>query len=223
MTSKPSFPLTLAAAIAVSACAVSFGKPTGACDSHRRGARLVTRSVVVYGSRIPPSDTTIYYACLRPSGRSLDLGVDEEGGLYGSDATTNGFASAGTYVLAQSSTGAASLAVCARYNSTRRCAPDQHLLTVANLATGRQARVPIYARLPVPALVPFPVTAAVSRVGAVAWLQNRMTGASVRTGLQLWATVLEARGRSTLEATPSMLDAGCQGRSKTRPLTPVEN
>jgi len=184
----------------------------GACDAHRRGAALVTRYVVVYG--LPGSETattplsTTYYACRRPAGERANLGIDEMGSLYGSDATTGGFVAAGTYVAAQSSRGEADLAICARYNNSRLCPAARHWLTVVDTETGRRAHVPIYARLPVPALVPFPVTVALSAEGAVAWLQNSTVGANVTSKLQLWATALKPRGRSILAAAPAMLDSG---------------
>jgi hypothetical protein len=180
----------------------------GACDAHRQGAALVTRYVVIYGSRTAPPTITTYYACLRPVGKALDIGVDELGSLYGSDATTGGLRAAGTYVAGQSSTGEASLAICARYSNTQRCSFAQHWLTVVDTKKLRQARIPVYASLLVPALVPFPVTLALSPKGAVAWLQNSTVGASVSSRLQLWATVLIPRGRSGFAAAPAMIDAG---------------
>jgi hypothetical protein len=181
----------------------------GACDAHRPGAALVAPQVVVYGSRTArlPVITT-YFACWRPAGQALDLGVDELGSVYGSDATTGGFKAAGTYAAAQSSSGEASLAVCARYSNTRLCTPAQHWITVVDTNNRRRVRVPVYASLPVPALVPFPVTIALSAKGAVAWLQNATAGANVTASLQLWATALTRRGRSSFTALPALIDAG---------------
>jgi hypothetical protein len=164
--------------------------------------------VIVYGSRTAPSTITTYYACLRPVGKALYIGVDELGSVYGSDATTGGFRAAGTYAAAQSSTGEASLAVCARYSDTRRCTPAQHWITVVDTQDHRQARIPIYASFPVPALVPFPVTLALSPKGAVAWLENSTTGAQVTSRLQLWATLLAPHRHSGFATAPVMIDAG---------------
>ena len=200
--------IALAAAIAMAGCAPNFEQRAAICDKHRDSATLVTRAVIVYGTRTAAPATTNYYACLRPGGTSLYLGMDEAGVLYGSDATTGGLGAAGTYVIAQSSTGEASLAVCARYNISRRCTFAQHWLTVTDLATRRQAHIPIYTALRVPALVPFPVTVALSPMGALAWLQTAVLGAGASSRLQLWATPLKSGSRSTLTAAPSMIDSG---------------
>ena len=198
----------MAAALILCACGAPLTEQSQACDAHRHGAALVTRYVAVYGSRIALPATTMFYACLRPAGSRVALGIDELGSVYGSDATTGAFRAAGTYVAAQSSTGELSLAVCARYSSTRLCTPAQHWLTVVDTKTRRQAHVPIYASLPVPALVPFPATVALSPQGALAWLQSSTVGATVSKRLQLWATALQPGGRSRLAATPAMIDTG---------------
>jgi hypothetical protein len=216
----PALIATLAACLAVTVES-SLAAGTGACDAHRSAAALVTARVVVYGlpTREPlgTPHTTTYYACLRPSGRSLELGTDELGALYGSDATTGGFAAAGTYAAAQSSAGVADLAICARYHSsTRLCSAAHYWLSVADTATGRRARLPIYARLAVPALVPFPVTLALSPDGALAWLQNAVVGETATGMLQLWATALAPRSRFALEAAPSMIDSGSIARASVR-------
>jgi hypothetical protein len=198
------FPIALAVAALLSSC----GPGSGRCDARRRGAALVTPHVVVYGSKVASRAATAYYACLRPAGRPVEIGIDERGSLYGSDATAGGFGAAGSYVVAQSSTGEAALALCARYNDTRRCTPDRHWLTAVNLDTGRRAHVPIYTSLSAPAIIPFPVAITLSPDGAVAWLEHRVVGARVTDTLQLWATALAPRGRRSLAAAPSMLDAG---------------
>ncbi len=79
---------------------------------------------------------------------------------------------------------------------------------VVDTETRRRAHVPIYTELPVPALVPSRVTVALSPKGAMAWLENSTRGASVISGLQLWATALNLHGRSSLAAAPRILDAG---------------
>ncbi len=209
MTTKLTALAALVAGLLLSACGSPPKGRFGACDSHRYGAALVTPYILVYGLRSNAElPTTTYYACLRPSGARLTLGIDELGSLYGSDAATGGFRAAGTYVAAQSSSGEAALAMCARYSNTRLCSPAQHWITVVDTETRRYARVPIYTQLVVPALVPFPVTVALSPEGAVAWLENSTRGANVSSGLQLWATALNPRGRSSLTAAPLMLNAG---------------
>jgi len=213
---------SVAIGLAIGACVLICGSTagssapaaaaTGACDAHRSEAVLVTHSIVVYGLRTPVAPTTprttTYYACQRPAGTSVTLGIDELGSLYGSDATTGAFVVSGTYVLAQSSSGAASLAICARYHNSRLCSAAQHWLTVVDTRTGRRARVPIYTHLSVPTIVPFPVTVALSPDGALAWLQNITVGPNVTTGLQLWASALRPSGRSGLAASPQLLDSG---------------
>jgi hypothetical protein len=208
--------IALVAGLMLCSCGPPLGTRTGACDAHRPGAALVTPYVVVYASRTGPGGTTTYYACLRPGGHREELGIDEPAGVYGSDATTGGFSAAGTYVVAQSASGEASLAVCARYSNTRRCTPAQHWLSVVDTKTRRHAHVPIYTGFLVPVLVPFPVTVALSSKAAVAWLENSTVGSNVSSELRLWATVLNPRGRSSLAALPAMIDAGSIDPSSVR-------
>jgi hypothetical protein len=209
------FMMALAVAAALCACGPPQ-KQSEICDGHRRGAVLVTSDVVVYGLQTASRSATTYYACTRPHGRPVQIGIDERGLFYGSDATTGGFGAAGSYVVAQSSTGEASLAVCARYNNTRRCTFAQHWFTVVNLKTGRQAHLPLYTSLSVPTIVPFPVMLALSPKGAVAWLQARTVDSRVTSTLQLWATRLAPRGRSTLAAASSVVDTGSIDPSSVR-------
>ena len=205
---KSTLLMALVAGLMLCGCGAQRRLRMGVCDAHRRDAALVSRYVVVYGSRASSPAITTFHACRRPAGEAMSVGVDKLGSVYGSDATTGNLRAAGAYVAAQSSTGEATLAVCARYSNSRRCPPAQHWLTVIDTRDRRRARIPIYARLPVPAVVPFPVTLALSPKGAVAWLQNSTVGATVRTRLQLRATVLAPRGDSSLAAAPTMIDAG---------------
>jgi hypothetical protein len=200
--------MALVAGLMLGGCGAQKRLRVGACDAHRREAALVTRDVVVYGWRAASPSVTTFYACRRPAGEAMRVGVDELGSVYGSDATTGNLRAAGAYVAAESSTGEATLAVCARYSDSLRCPLAQYWLTVIDTRGRRRARIPVYAPLPVPALVPFPVTLALSPKGAVAWLQNSTVGAIVGTRLQLWATVLASRGGSSLAAAPAMIDAG---------------
>ena len=216
MIAKSTLLVALLGGLVLCGCGAQKRLRIGACDAHRQGAALVTQHVVVYGSRTAPPVITTYYACLRPAGKAVDIGVDELGSVYGSDATTGGFKAAETYVAAQSSTGEADLEVCARYFNTRRCSFAQHWITVVDTKELREVRIPVYASLPVPALVPFPVTLALSPKGAVAWLQNSTAGSNVTTRLQLWATVLIPRGRSSFTAAPAMIDAGSIDPSSVR-------
>jgi hypothetical protein len=188
-------------------CSAPLGK-SGACDARRHGATLLTRYIIVYGTHTGREETTTYYTCLRPAGTRIKLGIDELGSVYGSDATTGGFSAAGTCVAAQSSTGAATTAVCARYNRMRKCSRARYWINLVDAKTGRRAHVPIYAKLPVPALVRFPVTVALSAEGAVAWLEARTAGTNTTGGLQLMATTLEPRGRAGFARVASMIDAG---------------
>jgi hypothetical protein len=140
----------LLAGLLLCGCGAQQRLRIGACDAHRQEAALVTRYVVVYGSRAASSAITTFYACERPAGEALRVGGDELGSVYGSEATTGSLRAAGTYVAAQSSTGEATLSVCARYSNIRRCPPARHWLTVVDTRDRRQARIPVYASLPVP-------------------------------------------------------------------------
>lgn len=199
--------LAVAAALVLTLHGVLSEQRPGVCDTHRNAAALVTRQVLVYGSRGTSLPTTSYYACLRPSGRRVELGTDELGALYGSDVTTGEFSAAGSYVAAQSSAGVASLEMCARYNNPRRCSRARYWVTVVDTKTRRLVHVPVYASAPVSALVRFPVTVALSAKGALAWLQKRTVGAKVGR-LELRATGLAPCARSRLAVAPVMVDAG---------------
>jgi hypothetical protein len=207
VTTKPTLLIVLLAGVMLCSCRPPL-RESGACDARRYGATLVTRYIIVYGMHADREATTTYYTCLRPAGMRVKLGIDELGSVYGSEATTGGFSAAGTYVAAQSSTGAATTAVCARYNPARMCSRARYWITLVEAKTRRRAHVPIYAKLPVPALVRFPVTVALSADGAVAWLETSTAGTNTTRGLRLWATTLKPRGRSAFAAIPSMIDAG---------------
>jgi hypothetical protein len=189
-------------------CGAERHQLMGACDAHRDGAALATPRLIAFGLRSAALETTIFYVCLRPAGRALAVGVDGLSSVYGSDATTGGFAAGGTYLVAQSSTGEADFAICARYSNPLRCPPARYWLTVVDAQTGRRAHVPIYTSPPVRAFVPFPVMLAVSSNGALAWLQTSTVGVSASGRRELWATVLRAVGRTHLAPAPMMIDAG---------------
>lgn len=204
------------AGLALCACGAHKRLRSGACEAHHQGAALLTRDVIVYASRAVRAATTTYYACLRPAGQALRIGISELGSIYGSDATTGGFTAAGTYVAAQSSSGEATLSVCARYSNIRRCTPALHWLTVIDTKNHRQAHIPIYTSLPVPAQVPFPLTLLLSPTGEVAWLENSTVSATVTSSVQLWATALTRSGRSGLAAVPTMIESGSINPSSVR-------
>lgn len=65
-------------------------------------------------------------------------GLDQPGGLYGSDATTGGFTAAGAYAAAQPSRGMAALAICARYTDVRHCPPAHYWITVIDTNAERR-------------------------------------------------------------------------------------
>jgi hypothetical protein len=204
------------AALMLCACGAQKRLRSGACEEHHQGAALLTRHVIVFAVRAARAATTTYYACLRPAGGALRIGISELGSIYGSDATTGGFTAAGTYVAAQSSSGEATLAVCARYSNIRRCTPALHWLTVIDARNHRQTHIPIYTSLPLPALVPLPLTLLLSPTGEVAWLENSTVGATVTGSVQIWATGLTPSGRSGLAAVPTMIEAGSINPSSVR-------
>ena len=195
--------LTLAALVAGSAFAV-VSTPVAAksssrrsCDAHRHGAALVTREVVVYGrgtgtDQSTGNPTTTYFACSRPGGLGVELGVDEQNaGEYGSDATTGGFVAAGTFVAADSSSGEAAFAECSKYGDSRGCPPPSYWISVADTRTRRHVDV-VGVNSPV----------VLSPQGALAWLVGDPSS------YELWATALDPRGRSSLAAAPSIIDTG---------------
>lgn len=182
------------------------------CDAHRHAAALVSREVVVYGRQRPAADLngpeTVYFACFRPRGASVELGVDgPDTDEYGPEATTGDFNAAGTYVAAHSSDGEASLAECAKYSTTQDCPPPSYWISVADTKTRRHVNVHVYTGYTVPSYpLPPPVPLALSRKGAVAWLEPLPGNGS--GGYYLWATALHPRGRSSFTASPSKIDAG---------------
>jgi hypothetical protein len=111
ITMKSTLLMAVLAGLMLCGCGAQKPLQVGACDTHRQGAALVTRYVVVYGSRTAAPAITTLYACQRPGGEALRIGIDELGSVYGSDATTGSLRAAGTYVAAQSSTGEATLSV----------------------------------------------------------------------------------------------------------------
>jgi hypothetical protein len=170
----------------------------------------------VYSTHMGQEAVTTYYTCLRPAGTPVQLGIDGLGSVYGSDATTRDFSTTGTYVAAQSSTGAATAAVCARYNPVRKCSRARYWISVVDAKTRRRADVPLDAKLRIPVPARRSVTVALSADGAVAWLQTSIAGTNTSGGLQLWATTLERRGGSGLATVPSMIDAGAIDRASVR-------
>jgi len=213
LIAKSPFLAVLVVGLTLISCGAPSVTGSGVCGAHRRGAAVVSRDVLVYGVRTDQGPVMTYYACRPPAGLPVELGTDELGSVYGSDEATEAFRAAGTYVAAESSTGVATLAVCARYTNIRRCPAAHYWLTVVDTQTRRDRRLPIYLGLPVPALVPFPVTVLLSTDGAVAWLQNVVLGENVTGALQLWATALKPAGHHGLAGTPAIIDSGAIDRS----------
>jgi hypothetical protein len=201
----------VALSVAGSTLAVAHGRrtPKPACDSHRRGAELVTRQVIVYGRHsgsAPSGDpATTHYVCLRPRGASLQLGVSwPDDGVYGSDATLSTFRAAGTYVTALATSGEAALAVCSKYQPAGPCPEASLRISVVDARTMRHARISI----------PWATASrvvAVSPAGAVAWLEYAAANAYT-----LKATPLRPRGRSGLAVSPQQVDSGQIDRTSVR-------
>lgn len=201
-------PAAVAACVMLCSCGAVHRRVSSSCDAHRDRAALVTADVLVYPSRLPAGAATIYFACRRPAGAPEEVGLDRPGSLYGSDATTGGFAAAGTEIVAQSSRGVATLAMCARYTTARRCPPARYWLTVIDTANGRRAALRVYAGLRSPALVPFPVPVALCAQQAVAWLERSVSAAGVGRRSQLWAATLWPRDETGVLAARSLIDVG---------------
>jgi hypothetical protein len=163
---------------------------------------LVTRDVVVYGkptARVPPPDpftTVTYYACGRPRGPSVELGVY---GFYDGrefDATIDHLRSAGTYVAGQATSGQARNDECNKYTTTGDCPPADAWISVVDTKTLRHVHVPRSGD---------GVSVTVSPRGAIAWLEYPYMGAPT-WGLE--ATALHPHGRTGFTASPAVIDTG---------------
>jgi hypothetical protein len=182
----------------------------GVCDAHRVGAKLVTRSVVVFGKhtgkQTDNGPETAYFACLRPRGARVRLGYDApDDGVYGSDETTGAFRAAGTYVAVLSSTGGAAASVCSKY-AQPNCPMPRRWIRVAETRFRRAVDFDVHATV---------TTVVLSPAGAVAWLEYTQTTAT-SSSYALHATALHAKDARHLTGSPTEIDTGAIDRHSLR-------
>jgi len=180
--------------VAVAAApAVASASHKSACEKHRKHLSAKSAQVLVWhktvNTPLGPYGTG-YYACLRPHGKSIKVGVTWPSGEYVADMTLNALTAAGTFVAGEGSQGAGSQEMCFKYNPQGPCPSPTYYLRVLDVKT--KARVDITAD-GAGSAAPF----ALSPKSAVAWL----------TSATLWATGLHRSGK-TFSTSPVQLDAG---------------
>ena len=199
--------------------ATAVGKPLtrGGCGPRRHPPTLVGSRTLIYGVKrayegLRWFPETVYFACLRPRGPGIELGVDgpvlEE---YGKAGTTDGFSIAGTFAAAHVSQGGASYSGCTKYQGPNCSSIPTAWIAVVDVRTRRRANVPVpYFNTPViitPGTPPINdyhnLPLALSANAALAWLQPTRPGS-----YQLWATTLQPEGATRFTPSPTMIDTG---------------
>lgn len=162
----------------------------GRCLAHAYGSMKLTPTVVVYAGAPDADGATPVYACRKPGGASVLLGVDEpDDGEYGSDSVVGEITVAGRWVVAVLERGAASASMCSKVMAgDPQCPQASTVLRVVDTRTRRATELDAG---PTSAL-------ALSTTGAIAWV----------SGGQLYGTALDPRGRFGLRAAPQRLDSG---------------
>ena len=195
------------AGAAQSSPANAMSLPRRVCDAHRRGALRVTRSVVVYGVKRPdPSyegpDEIVYYACRRPAGSGVILGIRGPDLFpYRSDHTMEQVQIAGTYVAVQSSSDEDLTDQCSKYGDSRRCPLPKYWVSVIDTKSRRRVDLP---RHPPDPDVGDAAATSLSAQGAVAWLDLQ----SPPNVYVLEATALNPVGRSSFATLVATIDTG---------------
>jgi hypothetical protein len=192
--------LLCAGAVLALAAAPALTKPVGACNAHRAHATRVTPKVIVYPKRLPGYDgyggvETVYYACARPAGKPIEVGIsDTSGGEYPADYAISSLQIGGAYVGAALASGYADASACSKYGGTD-CGGSVHVsVRVVDARARRWLQAPI----------PGAATLAVSPAGALAWVQPTSSpGIS-----QLEAIVLRRGAPGRLAGAPQLLDTG---------------
>lgn len=175
----------------------------GSCDLHRKHAAAVTTRVIVYGQRSGrdnwEGDVTIYYACVRPSGKPVAVGrTAGSDGEYPPNETMSSPRVAGTFVANSAGRGFASASWCTKYFDTDCERFIKRWVEVVDAKTRRLLRVPVAEQAS---------SVAVSPAGAVAWVLGSGSPAPV-----LQAMVLHYGRPGQLTGTTQALDSGaiCQ-------------
>lgn len=162
----------------------------GRCTAHAYGSLALTPSVVVFAGPQDDAGASRIYACRKPAGAPVLLGIDEpDDGQYGSDSVVGRITVAGTWVAAELDRGAASASMCSKVMPGDPVCP--RATTSLRVVDTRTRRATEVATGTVDAL-------ALSTAGAVAWL----------AGDTLRGTALRPRGRRALTAAPAELDRG---------------
>jgi hypothetical protein len=209
------------------AAAVKKWRPKAVqCPAGRRPIRaLATRQTLIYGvtKDLGFGPETVYYACMRPHGSAVQLGTDgPDNDEYGPIGTTNGFAIAGSFAAAHTSSGEFNAVECGKYQLLPTCPNPTAWIAVVNVRTLRAAKISVpytgtEAQLGLSLQDEVPL--AISQSGVVAWLQpdSHWAGGTLTSaesqywgtqGDELWATMLTPQGRSGFSSSPTMIDSG---------------
>jgi hypothetical protein len=192
------------AAIPTASADARAAKRLGRCDAHLAKPLRVkaTRRVVVWRREVTGASSgepaEVLYACLRPAGRSVEIGQnDQSGAEYVGNTETSPPSISGTLVNDVVTSGFAAQEACGKYDGTN-CAAVVHVVArVYNMLTGRSIRQ----RLGTPTSA-----YAFSPLGAIAW----------ETPLTESETVLQAVSfapSSMHEGAVETLDEGALGSS----------
>jgi hypothetical protein len=170
-----------------------------------RHARLAlsTRTTAIFGVTAAGWDR--YFACLRPHGKSVLLGLqDRSSGEYGYSSTTGDFTTAGPFAAAYVTTGEAESVECGKYSSSvlsDACPLPGALIKVVNVRSLRSATVPLGLGWR-PLIDDWSLgSLAISSSGDLAWLVVDNSGTD-----HLWVSTLVPNGNSFSAAT--MIDTG---------------
>jgi hypothetical protein len=166
----------LLAAPSIASAHRSAKKRVGRCDAHLPKAATNQKGKVLVWqaegtSSYSGEDVTMFYACLRPNGKSVAIGETEESNAeYVGNVETSDFRTSGTLVSDLVTAGAAAQEACGKYDGTGCGEEVSEVAQVFNLATGRSLRQPLTAA---------PIAYALTSLGAIAWEAPTSEGQAV--------------------------------------------
>lgn len=182
----------------------STRKHVGRCNAHLSKPSKVkaTGKVLVWEGEGASSESgdpvEILYACLRPAGRSVAIGENEEDGAeYVGNVETTNLSISGTLVSDVVTTGLADEEACGKYDGTGYAGEVHEVARVYNLVTGRSIQQ---------SLASTPTAYAFTSLGAIAW---EIPTTETQTVLQAVSFDPSNMKKGSVET----LDTGALGRS----------